>query len=106
MEDKKIKIQIGVFWLCNFDIIYDSQDIQVNENTIDLVVYEKQHKDVWNELSKSQCSGRYSKFKYDFFPRGRVIYNGELKKYQIIMSNGSRLPENLKQKIINLVTKI
>ena len=46
-----------------------------------LITYSEQHQDVWDKLSKEQCGGKYSSYKYDTLPRGRVWYDTEEKKY-------------------------
>ena len=98
-----MKVEVCVFWLCNFDIIYDSQEIEINENSIDLIVYEKQHKDVWNSLSQNQFNGKYAKYSYDFFPRGRVCYDLYSKKYSIIMNDSRKV---LPQVMIESICRI
>ena len=98
-----MKVKVGVFWLCNFDIIYDSQEIEINENSIDLIVYEKQHKDVWNSLSQNQFNGKYAIYSYDFFPRGRVCYDSYSKKYSIILNDSRKvLPQAMLESICNI----
>ena len=82
-----MKINVGVFWLCNFDIIYDVEEIEIDENQKELFVFSKQHKDVWKELSLKQFGGKYSKYSYDFFQRGRVYYNSATKQHFIVMND-------------------
>lgn len=87
-------IKVGVFWvsvLINIDIIYDIEeypdDYQDKEM---LITYSKQHKDVWEKLSKEQCGGKYSIYKFDALPRGRVWYDLEEKTYKIVFYRGSK----------------
>ena len=68
-------IKVGVFWvsaLLDIDVIFDieeySDDYQDKEM---LITYSKQHKDVWEKLSKEQYGGKYSIYKFDALPRGR-----------------------------------
>ena len=87
-------IKVGVFWvsvLLDIDIIFDieeySDDYQDKEM---LITYSKQHKDVWKKLSKEQCGGKYSTYKFDALPRGRVWYDLEEKTYKIVFYRGSK----------------
>ena len=38
-----MRIRVGVFWFCNFDIVYDIEEIEISENEKDLFCYSKQH---------------------------------------------------------------
>ena len=99
-------IKVGVFWisaLLSVDIIYDietySTDIDCKEI---LITYSKQHKDVWEKLSKEQFDGKYSSYKYDTLPRGRVWYDLEEKKYKIAFYCGSKaFVESVAPKILS-----
>lgn len=87
-------IQVGVFWIflsLDIDIIYDIEEYPNNfQSKEDLLTYSKQHKDVWAKLTKEQCNGKYSLYKYDTLPRGRVSYNIEDKSYNIIFYRNSK----------------
>lgn len=91
-----MKVTVGVFWLCNFDIIWDKEEYEITKETKIIIDYSKQHKEVWASLSNNQFNGKYSKYKYDFFMRGRVAYDCESKSYLIELNN---LSENLSQSI-------
>lgn len=86
-------IKVGVFWvsaLLNVDIIFDIEeypDDYQNEDT--LLTYSKQHKDIWEKLSREQCGGKYSIYKFDALPRGRVWYDLEEKSYKIVFYRAS-----------------
>ena len=97
-----MKIKVGVFWLCNFDIIYDIEEVEVDENQKELFAYSKQHKEVWKELASNQFGGKYSKYSYDFFQRGRVYYNSATKQYSIVMNDLRKdLPETMMKNLSN-----
>ena len=87
-------IQVGVFWIflsLDIDIIYDIEEYPNNyQSKEDLLTYSKQHKDVWAKLAKEQCNGKYSLYKYDTLPRGRVSYNIEDKSYNIVFYRNSK----------------
>ena len=87
-------IKVGVFWvsaLLDIDVIFDIEeypdDYQDKEM---LITYSKQHKDVWEKLSKEQYGGKYSIYKFDALPRGRVWYDLEEKAYKIVVYRGSK----------------
>lgn len=82
-----MKIRVGVFWFCNFDIVYDIEEIEIRENEKDLFSYSKQHKEVWKNLASKQFDGKYSKYSYDFFQRGRVYFNSATKQYSVVMND-------------------
>lgn len=85
-------IKVGVFWasmLFSVDIIYDIEEYPSDSKEM-LITYSKQHQDVWDKLSKEQCGGKYSSYKYDTLPRGRVWYDTEEKKYEIVFYKGSK----------------
>ena len=87
-------IKVGVFWasvLLNVDIILDIEEYPEDYQSKDmLLTYSKQHKDVWERLSKEQCGGKYSTYKFDAIPRGRVWYDLEEKAYKIVFYRGSK----------------
>lgn len=98
-----MKIKVGVFWLCNFDIVYDIEEIEIDENQKELFAYSKKHREVWKELSENQFNGKYSKYSYDFFQRGRVYYNSAIKEYFIVMNDSSKvILQNVLEKIKTL----
>lgn len=90
----KYMIKVGVFWfsyLLSLDIIYDIEEYSDNGSSNEvLLTYSKQHKDVWSKLSKEQCGGKYSSYKFDSLPRGRVLYDLEEKSYKIVFYRGSK----------------
>lgn len=87
-------IKVGVFWvsaLLDIDIIFDIEEYPEDYQAKDiLLTYSKQHKDVWERLSKEQCSGKYSTYKFDALPRGRVWYDLEEKSHKIVFYRGSK----------------
>ena len=87
-------IKVGVFWvsaLLDIDIILDIEEYPEDYQSKDmLVTYSKQHKDVWERLSKEQFGGKYSSYNFDTLPRGRVWYDLEEKAYKIVFYRGSR----------------
>lgn len=80
-------IKVGVFWVAAFlgvDIIFDIEEYPDDYQAKDMIItYSKQHKDVWERLSKVQCAGKYSTYKFDALPRGRVWYDLEEKIYAV-----------------------
>lgn len=87
-------IKVGVFWvsvLLDIDVIFDIEEYSDDYKSEDmLLTYSKQHKDVWERLSKEQCGGKYSTYKFDALPRGRVWYDLEEKAYKIVFYRGSK----------------
>ncbi len=87
-------IKVGVFWgsaLLSVDIIFDVEEYPDDYQSEDaLLTYSKQHKDVWERLSKEQYGGKYSIYKFDTLPRGRVWYDLEEKSYRIVVYRGSK----------------
>ena len=87
-------IKVGVFWVSaflNVDVIFDIEEYPDDYSSEDeLLTYSKQHKDVWEKLSKEQYKGKYSVYKFDSLPRGRVWYDLEEKKYEIVFYRGSQ----------------
>ena len=85
---------MGVFWasvLLNVDIIFDVEEYPDDYQSKDmLLTYSKQHKDVWENLSKEQYGGKYSTYKFDTLPRGRIWYDLEEKAYKIVFYRGSK----------------
>lgn len=97
-----MKIRVGVFWICNFDIVYDIEEYIIENDDKNFYEYSKHHIEVWNELSSRQCNGKYIKYNYDFFPRGRVYFDAEIKKYSIELNNGRDLLESKLIQIKNI----
>ena len=76
---------------------------RTNENQKELFAFSKQHKDVWKELSLKQFGGKYSKYAYDFFQRGRVYYNSATKQYSVVMNDLRKdIPKTILNKIYEL----
>lgn len=98
-----MKVKVGVFWLCNFDIIYDTEEYELSDNSRVIIDYASEHKDVWEKLSAIQCGGKYANYRYDFFKRGRVGYDCENKSY-LIELNG--YTENLPQNTISEIKRL
>ena len=78
------KITVGVFWLCDeggsVDVIYDTETYSPDwksEFGDEFIVYEKSHEEVWQGLAEKFFDGRYKKYKFDDFPRGRVTYDSD-----------------------------
>lgn len=95
-----MKVTVGVFWLCNFDIIGDKEEYEITENMKSIIDYSRQHKDVWDTLSATQCNGYYSKYSFDFFYRGRVAYDCEAKTHLIELNSlSNNLSIDVKEKI-------
>ena len=77
--------------LLDIDIIFDIEEYPDDYKSEDmLLTYSKQHKDVWERLSKEQCGGKYGTYKFDALPRGRVWYDLEEKTYKIVFYRGSK----------------
>lgn len=87
-------IKVGVFWVSvvlDIDIIFDVEEYSNDYQDKEMIItYSKQHKDVWERLSKVQCAGKYSTYKFDALPRGRVWYDLEEKIYKIVFYRGSK----------------
>lgn len=87
-------IKVGVFWVSvvlDIDIIFDVEEYSNDYQDKEMIItYSKQHKDVWEKLSKEQCGGKYSTYKFDALPRGRVWYDLEEKTYKIVFYRGSK----------------
>ena len=87
-------IKVGVFWVSvvlDIDIIFDVEEYSNDYQDKEMIItYSKQHKDVWERLSKEQCGGKYSTYKFDALPRGRVWYDLEEKTYKIVFYRGSK----------------
>ena len=98
-----MKIKVGVFWICNFDIVYDIEEVEIDENQKELFSYSKQHKDVWKELSLKQLGGKYSNYSYDFFQRGRVYFNSATKQYSVVMND---LRKDIPKTILSEIYKL
>ena len=103
-------IKVGVFWasvLLNVDIIFDVEEYPDDYKSEDmLLTYSKQHKDVWEKLSKEQCGGKYSTYKFDALPRGRVWYDLEEKAYKIVFYRGSKEFVNMVMQEVKKVFEI
>ena len=98
-----MKIKVGIFWLCNFDIIYDFEEIEIDKNQKELFAFSKQHKDVWKDLASNQFGGKYFKYVYDFFQRGRVYYNSATRQYSVVMNDFRKdIPKTILNKIYEL----
>ncbi len=100
-------INVGVFWvisLLTVDIIYDIEEYPDDYQSEDmLLTYSKQHKDVWEKLSKEQYGGKYSAYKFDTFPRGRIWYDLEEKYYRIVFYRGSeKFIDTMGRKVMEL----
>ena len=103
-------IKVGVFWasvLLDIDVIFDIEEYPDDYKSEDmLLTYSKQHKDVWERLSKEQCGVKYSTYKFDALPRGRVWYDLEEKTYKIVFYRGSKEFVNMVMQDVKKVFEI
>ena len=84
----KKTIKPGVFWVCDdggdLEIIYDTEEYFEDFHSDfgdEFIVYEKGHREVWKKLSQQFFDGKYAKFAFNDFPRGRVTYDSEEQVY-------------------------
>lgn len=61
---------VGIFFYINDDLVYESTSIDNAEKYGDFKVHKKGHFEMWEEHLEK-------KFRrpYDYYPRGRVVYN-------------------------------
>lgn len=81
-------IKPGVFWVCDdggdLEIIYDTEEYSSDFRSDfgdEFIVYEKGHREVWKQLSNKFFNGKYAKFAFNDFPRGRVTFDSEDQVY-------------------------
>ena len=89
-----------VYILLTFSCTHDNTNYQ---NQKELFAFSKQHKDVWKELSLKQFGGKYSKYSYDFFQRGRVYFNSATKQHFIVMND---LRKNIPNTVLSKISKL
>lgn len=88
------EITVGIFWICDrgkdLEIIYDIENLPSNSQD-ENITYMEAHCNAWDKLATIQFNGRYMKYQYDDFPRGRIWYNTKTKKrsinYDYILKN-------------------
>ena len=88
MADKKITV--GIFWVCDdggeFEFIWDKEVYDADWRSDfgdEFIVYEKSHIDVWKPLAAKFFDGKYKKYKFNDFPRGRVTFDSDEGVYMV-----------------------
>ncbi len=81
-------IKPGIFWVCDeggdLDIIYDIEEYSPDFRSDfgdEFIVYEKGHREVWKRVSESFFDGKYAKYAFNDFPRGRVTFDSDEQVY-------------------------
>lgn len=68
--------KVGIFFVVNKKILYEFIDIKNAEVYGEFKVYNGSHYEVWSEKYET-----IYKKSFDYFPRGRVVYNFEIDTY-------------------------
>lgn len=68
--------KVGLFFYVNNKVLADSIDIDTAQTYGDFLIGFTSHYDIWSKLYEKEYNRPY-----DFFPRGRVVYNVKDKKY-------------------------
>ena len=83
-KDNNVKIvngktNLGVFWMCCEDIIFDFETIDLDKsrfwNDKATLNYSKDIKDIWKEQSIAQYNGKYQNYDFNYFPHGQVHFD-------------------------------
>lgn len=89
--------------MCNFDIIWDKEEYEITTDTKNIIDYSKEHKDIWQKLVSTQYGGKYSRYPYDFFYRGRIAFDCATQSYSIELNCLSEnFSDSTKQKLMRL----
>lgn len=74
---------VGIFWVTSSkkgaDIIFDRDEFD-REELNHVVEYEVPHHVMWEQLAKEQFGGKYSVYDCNYFPRGQVVYDRDLRR--------------------------
>jgi hypothetical protein len=73
---------IGIFYLINGRIVYETAPVLTIKSSGGVRAYPRQHYEFWSELQKKDAD-LYDLDCYSL-PRGRVLYNDNTKKFEII----------------------
>ncbi len=95
---------VGIFFVVNNQLLLHKCSLEEAEKYGDFLNYPQSHMEIWDQYY-------YKKFKvdFDYFPRGRIIYNINEKTYYIYIDkclvndikNLGIIPQNEKVKILN-----
>jgi hypothetical protein len=85
------KVTVGIFWVCDdgetLQLIYDTEQYNPDEYFSvlgdEFIMYEKNHRETWKELSAKFYDGKYAFAAFNDYPRGRVTYDSEDKIYLV-----------------------
>ena len=93
---------VGIFFVVNNRLLLHSCSLEEAEKYGDFLNYPKSHMDIWEEFY-------YKKYRvdFDFYPRGRIIYNIKEQTYYIYydkciekdIENLGIIPENQNVKL-------
>lgn len=64
---------VGIFYVINNEIFCRTVDFEKAIKYGDLLTYEGGHDDFWQQ--ELQSKGDFKDYEFDYFPRGRVVYN-------------------------------
>ena len=94
---------VGIFFVVKGNLLLHNCSLDNAEKYGDFLNYPKSHMEIWDEYY-------YSKYKvdFDYYPRGRIIYNEKEQKYYIYydkclendIKNLGIIPENKDVKLL------
>jgi hypothetical protein len=93
---------VGIFFYINDDMVYESTSLDEAEKYGDFKVHKKGHFEMWEERLE-----RKLRKPYDYYPRGRVVYNQSNNTFRIFLDKCLKAPEIIEKiiQIFNLKTE-
>lgn len=83
--------RVGIFWLINDKLLFDSAPIKKAETHLPFKIHSGDHYSVWEAL---QQSGRApAEIEYEELPRGRVMFDMETRRFNILADRCILKPE-------------
>jgi len=73
---------VGLFYVVDGELFWEGIPIRYAEGSIRYKIYPKMHPTYWKDILKDHPEWK----KYDayYFPRGRVVYDKDIKKYDLV----------------------
>jgi hypothetical protein len=100
VELKKSKSPyLGLFYVIHEKLYWDGLPIRYCENSFHFRIYPKMHPTFWNNIIIKN-KPELDKFDAYYFPRGRVVYDNKLHKYELVADKCKISNEKIVSQII------
>ena len=89
---------IGIFYVIGKELYWEGDHMSEVKAINGIRDYPREHSKYWN-LSIQRILPEMKKYDYQYYPRGRVIYNDETKKFEVYCDKCIKSDPNMQREI-------